>query len=160
MRHRIGRHLFAAALGVLALAAAAAAQDSRPAKGFAMALPGQAPVVAPSGVVPAGCAGCDAAAAIPPAAAPAGCSSCGSAAGGHALKARVFGPDGGCSNPVTCGNRCTERTFFFGSCGAFFGNGRDCSSCGGLFGRCPGMVYGPGAHAGMNPCTYDSYLNH
>lgn len=186
---RIGRQLFAAAVGVLSLAAAASAQSpdsaypARPAKSYVMVYPGQTvaraampasdpqvrpiaaaePAAVPVATAPAaaGCSTCGGAAE--------GCSSCGSSQGSQgwsSLKSRLSLSQPGCLNPVGCGNWKTERTFIFGGCCQFFNCGKDCGSCGagcgkgGYWSKCPGMIYGPGIGTGMNPCVYDSYLNH
>jgi len=90
------------------------------------------------------------------------------------VKARLFSSEYGYSNPLGCGTCQSERTFLFGSCCQFFKPGRECGSCGdtggagcatggcgsGYWSKCPRIIYGPGTGTPMNPCVYDSYLNH
>jgi hypothetical protein len=158
---RMWRQLFAALVGVLAVAASASAQA-----------PGQIPIPQPlpngqarlySLVTPAQYA----AAPVSP-------------AGGQVY---VRG-SGGCSTGAPCqlaqpcNNGCgsfkSDCNFMFGSCKSFFdpcgpsGNGHGFGGhgrCGGgLFGghgdRCGTWTFGSPYSHGCNPCVYDSWLNH
>lgn len=148
MRQRMWRRVVAAVAGALVLAGSAAAQQPAAAGPGGLFIPQAAPA-APVVVPGSG-----------------GCTNCGSG-GGTAHRGFVMSGGGGyltsnCPLGATCNNGCgsaaSTAKFVLGPCSSFF------APCGpGYYGRgkCPGTpVYGVGPRVGMNPCVYDSYLNH
>lgn len=155
------RRLFLAAIGVLAVAGVASAQQP-----LYPAPPAQYPTVAPS-----------AAAAIPvvPASGATiirgdgGCTNCGTAGRGFTMS-HGHGTTSGCQLGAACQSGCggvkSDLAFQFGSCrnffapcGPTFGHG---FACGGLFGgKCPTMPFAqPWGQGWTCPRAYDSYANH
>ena len=174
MRRQFCRRLFAAAVGVLALAGSVSAQNQTAAPPLAPGVVVTVPPVetaaqpAPGPTVPSVPA---TVAAAPveavPAAGPAvvhgsgGCTNCGTGRHGFVMSGGggYFGSD--CPTGHRCNNGCgslrSDCGFIFGSCRSFFA---PCGprGLGGHFQKTP--VYGTGASGPFNPCIYDSYLNH
>jgi hypothetical protein len=154
------RRLFLAAIGVLAVAGIASAQQPQ------YRAPVQYPTVAPSAA---------AATPIVPASGASiirgdgGCSNCGSTAGRGFTMSHVGG--GNCQTGAPCQSGCGsvkgDLAFHFGSCrnffspcGPTFGHGFACN--GSLFGgKCPTQPFAqPWGQGWTCPRAYDSYANH
>lgn len=145
---RMCRQLFAAVIGVVALAGAASAQAPA-------AAPAQYPVPAPAkaaaGVVPAS--------GVIHMRGTGGCASCGTPATNPAAPYGQYGA----INNNGCGSARASAAFIFGKCGSFFdpcGNG----VCGGAGGRgcssCPTWPLAQPFGTKYHGCHYDTFLNH
>ena len=150
------RRLILAALGVLAVAGAASAQQPQspgPRVQYPTISPGAAvaiPVVPASGATVIKGDG--------------GCTNCGTTAGRGFTMSAVKGVTGGnCMLGYPCQNGCgsvkSDLAFHFGSCKNFFS---PCGpTCGGLGGHCPAMPFNAPFGIGWGcPRQYDSYANH
>lgn len=146
---RICRQLFAAVVGVVALAGAASAQHPAP-----QAAP--APAKAAAGVVPA--------AGVIHMRGTGGCASCGTPAVNH------YAPYGqyGAINNNGAGSARASAAFIFGSSSSFFdpcgngvcgtGHGRGRAGCGDC--GCPTWPLAQPFGTKYNGCQYDTFLNH
>jgi hypothetical protein len=176
MRQRIWRRLFAAAAGVVVLVGTAAAQTPAPSVApppvAAQPAPGPVAPSVPSVIAGAPVAPAPGTVVVPgngsvyvPNGSHAGTYHSGYFMSGPATPTRLG------SGPNGCGSCAQDAAFVFGSCRSFFapcggvsnGHGNGCGH--GLFGRghfgkCINPVGGTGATQGLNPCCYDSYLNH
>jgi hypothetical protein len=171
MRQRICRRLFAAATVAIVLAGTASAQDRTGA-------PPTIPVASPVGAeaapgptaptVPAASAG--AVVSIPESAPTSHYRSVGTAARGFVMESGGGYFCSSCQTGQECNSGCgslkSDCKFVFGSCRSFFSpcgpslGGRH-GGLGGRLDNCRTPVYGTGSMNGpMNPCVYDSYLNH
>ena len=176
---RMWRQMFAAVLGVAALAGASAAQSPPP-----RPLPPIVPIAAPVAVTPAPAAavphlmpavGLDVPAQAPAPAAPAPAAP-GTVVPPPAANTAYGVGVHGCNNG--CGTFKQDCTFMFGSCKSFFNpcasGAADCGGfglgrfhgghCGGgLFGhhgKCPDLPWGTPYGTGHSGCKYSSWLNH
>ncbi len=157
---RMSRQMFAAVVGVLAVAGLASAQSGAP-NPFPP-LKGVPAPTAPAGqVTPA--------AGVVPVRGTGGCTNCGPNSSTHAnyyggyYTTAVPNARYSQANSYGCGSAKADCTFLFGSCKSFF------SPCGpygvGLSGGCGSggcgvHPYGKPYGTGYNGCKYDSYLNH
>jgi hypothetical protein len=145
------RFLFAA-LGVLAVAGVASAQQPRYPAAPAQYQPTVSPVITAGGTNVVRGDG--------------GCTNCGPTTSGHrgfTMGAVQSVTGGKCMLSYPCQNGCgsvkSDLAFHFGSCKNFFSN---CGpTCGGLFGHCPVQPFNAPFGTGWAcPRQYDSYANH
>ncbi|MBN9122632.1 MAG: hypothetical protein J0I06_26380 [Planctomycetes bacterium] len=157
------RKMLLAALGVLAVAGAASAQQPVPSIPVRMpSVPVTAPTVSPAAAAATPLVPASGATVIR---GDGGCANCGSSTGRGFVMSGISNVTGGnCQLGYPCQNGCgsikSDLAFHFGSCKNFFAPcGPTCSSLSGH--KCPTLPFAaPWGQGWQCPRAYDSYTNH